>query len=105
MGEALGAVEELFDCAGWCDGMPAINLIYLFSGVKKGKPQTNYCYNKLKDQLTTYGHVVGLGALITSGFLLLICIINTCICCHPSRKGLKFKDRFVYMKDGQYERI
>lgn len=99
MGKALGAIEELFECAGWCDGMPQYNLIYHFSDVNRGKP-TSYCYNTLHDQVDKYAHVVGVGAFITAAFLLLISAINICICCHPARRKLTLKDRFVYMKDG-----
>jgi len=104
MGIALGAIEELFGCSGWCEGLPQPNLLYHFSNINKGRPQ-GYCYNKLQDALDKYANVVGSGALITAGFLLLISVINICICCHPSRKKLSFKDRFVYMKDGQYAKI
>ena len=47
MGTALGALEKAFECAGWCDAMPAYNLIYRFSDVNRGKPK-GYCYNIVK---------------------------------------------------------
>lgn len=104
MGKALGAIEDLFNCAGWCDNTPPNNFIYRFSDVNKGRPEA-YCYPKLKDAVNSYSSIVGAGALITAGFLLLVSLINLCICCHPSRRKLSFKDRFVYMKDGEYSRI
>jgi hypothetical protein len=104
IGVALGAVESLFECAGWCDGTPKNNLLYHFSDINKGKPK-GYCYAQLNDAVNKYSSVVGTGALITAAFLLLISAINLCICCHPSRRKLSFKDRFVYMKDGQYSKI
>lgn len=104
MGTALGAIEDLFECAGWCDKMPASNLLYHFSNINKGRP-TGYCYSKVNDAVNKYSNVVGTGALLTAAFLLLITLVNICICCHPARRKLSFKDRFVYMKDGQYARI
>ena len=59
----------------------------------------------LQAKVFSYSHIIGLAAFITSAFLLLICAINICICCHPSRKGLPMKDRFVYMKNDQYARV
>lgn len=47
MGRALGAIEKLFECAGWCDNMPAFNLYYHFSDVNNGRPKS-YCYNTLE---------------------------------------------------------
>lgn len=104
MGKALGAIEDLFNCAGWCENTPPRNYIYRFSDINKGRPEA-YCYTKVKEAVTNYSSVVGAGALITAGFLLLVSLINLCICCHPSRRKLSFKDRFVYMKDGEYSRI
>lgn len=104
MATALGAIEDLFQCSGWCDNQPANNLIYLFSDVNKGKPKV-YCYNKLKEEVGKYANVVGAGAFITTGFLLLISLINICICCHPARRKLKFKDRFVYINNGEYQKV
>lgn len=59
----------------------------------------------LQSKVFSYSHIIGLAAFITAGFLLLICAINICICFHPSRKGLSMKDRFVYMRNGQYARV
>lgn len=99
MAQALGSVEDLFNCAGWCNNLPAHNLFYKFSDINKGKPQ-GYCYDIVYNEVNKYSNVVGAGSLITAAFLLLITVINICICCDPARKKLSFKDRFVYMKDG-----
>lgn len=104
MGTALGAIENLFGCAGWCNNQPKMNLLYHFSDINKVRPN-GYCYDKVYDAVHTYSSVVGAGALITAGFLLLISAINLCICCHPTRRKLSYKDRFVYMKDGEYSKI
>jgi len=44
-----------------------------------------------------YGGTVGIASFVAAAFLLLVCACNLCICCHPKRKGLSIKDRFVYM--------
>lgn len=59
----------------------------------------------MKDKTFQYGHTVGLAAFGMASFLLLVCAVNICICCHPSKKGLQMRDRFVYMKEGQYTRV
>jgi len=40
---------------------------------------------------------VGIAAFVTAGFMLLVCMCNLCICCHPDRRSLKMQDRFAYM--------
>ena len=105
MAIALAAIEDLLGCSGWCDGTPQKNLIYRFTDVNKGAPTDGYCFGVLKTEVGKYANVIGIGSLLTAGFLFLVCIINTCICCHPSRKGLGMKNRFVYMKNGEYEKI
>jgi hypothetical protein len=99
---ALQGVESLLDCSFWCDGVSDTNLVYRFSDVNRGKPQ-KFCYTAMKEAVNSYSMVIGIGALAVSGFLLLMCLCNICLCCHPSRKDLSLRQRFVYQHEGRYQ--
>lgn len=85
MAGVLEAVEDILDCSMWCNGTSDINLLYRFSDVNKGKPQ-KFCYDALKDAVNSYSHIIGIAAFAVSTFLLLMCLCNICICCHPERR-------------------
>ncbi len=35
-----------------------------------------------KDAVYSYGNVIGIGAFLTAGFLLIVMMINIYLCCH-----------------------
>lgn len=102
----MNSIETLLDCSMWC-GTPetqGLNLIYRFSDVNRGKP-TNFCYDAMKEGLNTYAHIIGIAAFIASGFLFVMCMCNIFICCHPSRRDMSLRQRFTYMREGEYARV
>jgi hypothetical protein len=104
MYDVLEGIEKLLDCSMWCEGTSDFNLIYRFSDVNRGKPE-KFCYPAMSDAVNSYAHIIGVAAFAVSGFLLLMCLCNLCICCHPSRRDLGLQQRFVYQYDGAYQRV
>ena len=93
--QALTGIEQFLDCSLWCDEISDPNLIYRFSDVNRGKPQ-KFCYDAMKNAVNSYSHLIGIAAFAVSGFLLAMCLCNICLCCHPSRKDMSLRQRFVY---------
>lgn len=95
--DTMREIENIFECSDWCESSND-NLFYRYSDVNKGKPK-HFCYTILKDSLYRYSNIVGLTSFIIAGIFLLVCVCNICLCCHPDRKELKFRDRFIYVAE------
>lgn len=59
----------------------------------------------MSDNLNKYGHIIGLSAFGVCLFLLLVGLVNLCICCSPDRKSLRYRDRFIINDGGNYRQV
>ena len=108
--DTVGAIEKWLECSDWCPQATNANLFYRFWDINQGKPSQT-CYTALHDAFYHYSEVVGITCFVIGAILLLVCISNICLCCHPDNKNIQFRDRFIYVtnnkvpKNKQYKRI
>ena len=98
--ETIGSIEKFLKCSDWCPQKSNSNLFYRFWDINEGKP-TQTCYTALHDAFFHYSGVVGITSFVIGSILLLVCICNICLCCHPNKRNLQFRDRFIYVSDNQ----
>ncbi len=108
--DTIGAIEKLLECSDWCPQVTNSNLLYRFWDINQGKPSQT-CYTAVHDAFFHYSKVVGITCFVIGALLLLVCISNICLCCHPDNQNIQYRDRFIYVtknkapNNTQYERI
>jgi hypothetical protein len=98
--DTIGAIERFLECSDWCPQSTNKNLFYRFWDVNQGKPSQT-CYTALHDAFFHYSEVVEFTCFLIGAILLLVCISNICLCCHPGNKKVQFRDRFIYVADNK----
>jgi hypothetical protein len=48
--------------------------------------------------------MVAIPCFIVAAIFFLVCVCNICLCCHPDRKKLEFRDRFIYVGEREDRR-